>query len=156
MNDSMVVITSNYSSSFLAAVKLILRDDIYAHFLKAFNFYHNYTTIMNEKYISFIKFDFRHKLDEFDTAVITIHIGSLFEINISVPFKSADLSRAAIFHVSGSVIPDDTPESLHTDTLSELYDYIFNNCNKKVLSMIDKPLEQFEKRDIELVRMIKI
>lgn len=156
MNDSMVVITSNYSSSFLAAIKLILRDDIYAHFLKAFNFYHNYTTIMNEKYISFIKFDFRHKLDEFDTAVITIHIGSLFEINISVPFKSADLSRAAIFHVSGSVIPDDTPESLHTDTLSELYDYIFNNCNKQVLSMIDKPLEQFEKRDIELVRMIKI
>lgn len=151
-----VLITSKYTSAFLDSVRLILRDDIYADFVKAFNFYHNYKSMMNEQYASTIALNFRHKLDEFDTANIIIQLGLQFEINISVPFKSNDLSRAAIFHISGSVIKDDNTVSLHADTLVDLYDYIFESCNRKALSLVDKPLTQFETRDVELIRMIKI
>lgn len=155
-DDNTVFISSTYTDALLDSVKLILNDDTYAHFLKAFNFYHNYKSMMNEQYMSTIQLCFRHKLDQFDTSFITINLGCQFEINISVPFRSEDLSRTFIFHVSGSVIPDETYVSLHTDTLVELYDYIFESCNRKVLSLVDKSLTQFETRDVELIRMIKI
>jgi len=135
---------------------LMIGVDYSSLFLKAFNFYYNYKSMMNEKHISTIKLDFRHKLDEFDTAVIIINIGFEFEINISVPFSSNGLSRDSTFHVSGTVIKEDTPVSLHADDLSGLYDYIFESCNQKIIKLVDKSLNEFETRDIELLKMIKI
>jgi hypothetical protein len=155
-DDNCVMIASKYPQLFLNCVKTILKGVAYKHFVQAFNFYHNYKLMMNEQFMSTIKFEFEHKLAPLDTAVITISIGCEFEITISTPVSKEKNMRMSVFGISEYDKTTDETNALASDDLHELYDFIFPKCSQKISELLNKDAMELEWRDIQVLRMIKI
>lgn len=155
-DDYCVMIASKYSQLFLNCVKPILKGMAYKHFEQAFNFYHNYKLMMNEQFMSTIKFEFEHKLAPLDTAVITISIGCEFEITISTPISKEENARSSVFQISEYDKTTDETNALASDDLHELYGFIFPKCSQQISELLNKDAMELEWRDIQVLRMIKI
>lgn len=155
-DDDCVMIASKYPQLFLNCVKTILKGMAYKYFEQAFNFYHNYKLMMNEQFMSTIKFEFEHKLAPLDTAVITISIGCEFEITISTPVEKEKNVRMSVFEISEYDKNTDETNAFASDDLQELYDFIFPKCSKKISELLNKDTMELEWRDIQVLRMIKI
>ena len=155
-DDYCVMVTSKYPQLFLNCIQTILKGEAYKHFVQAFNFYHNYKLMMNEQFISTIKFEFEHKLAPLDTAVITISIGCEFEITISTPIPKEKNAKNSVFQISEYDNNTDDTTALASDDLHELYGFIFQKFSQKISELLNKDAMELEWRDIQVLRMIKI
>lgn len=148
VSNQCLIIKSTHTCIITDIAAMMFSQDIYNQFIKAFNFYDNYKSMMNETYIVVIQLSVFNKLDPIEMTSVTLNIGNI-EIKVNVSADGLNVQ----FEISRT--GDSTPIIKSTD-LSELYQIAYNEADEKISIILEKPLSEASENDFEVLRMFKI
>lgn len=143
-----LIIKSTHNSLITGIASMMFSSEIYTQFLTAFNFFHNYKSIMNESYITVVQLSAFNKLDPVEMTSMTLTIGNIqIKVNVSADGLETQFEMSRTNYSEIVVTSND---------LSELYQMAYCEADEKISVILGKPLAEASSKDLEVVRMLKI